>query len=176
MTEMLPHTYSDQNCSIARTLEVVGERWTLLILRDAFLGVRRFDDFQVRLGVSRNVLTKRLVDLVDVGIMRREPYQAKPTRYDYVLTEKALDLWPAVVGLAQWGAGHASPDGPPREFIHSECGTVIEAAARCPHCQRNVEAAEAGSQPGPGYRPNPTLPNELADQLARRRTLLASLR
>jgi DNA-binding HxlR family transcriptional regulator len=173
---VLPHTYSDQNCSIARTLEVVGERWTLLILRDAFLGVRRFDDFQVRLKISRNVLTGRLGNLVEVGIMRREPYQAKPARYDYVLTEKALDLWPTIVALAQWGAGHASPDGPPREFIHDECGTVLQAAARCPHCQQNVEARAAASKPGLGYKPNPTLPDELAEQLARPRTLLTSLR
>ncbi len=110
---MLPRTYSEQTCSIARALEVVGERWTLLILRDAFLGVRRFDDFQARLEISRTVLTRRLGDLVDVGLLRREPYQQRPLRYDYLLTERALELWPALVGLGQWGARHVTPDGVP---------------------------------------------------------------
>src|SRR3954469_16609663 len=106
---MLPRTYDAQNCSLARTLEVVGERWTLLILRDAFLGVRRFDDFRSRLDVSRNVLSRRLADLVEAGLLRREPYQQRPARYDYLPTEKALELWPALAGLAQWGGRHAAP-------------------------------------------------------------------
>src|SRR3977135_3464480 len=100
---MLPRTYDQQNCSIARALELVGERWTMLILRDAFLGVRRFDDFQVRLEISRTVLARRLSDLLEAGLLRREAYQQRPARYDYVLTERALDLWPSLVSLAQWG-------------------------------------------------------------------------
>src|SRR3954466_1999820 len=98
---MLPRTYSEQTCAIARTLEVVGERWTLLILRDAFLGIRRFDDFQARLEMSRNVLTRRLGDLVEAGLLRREPYQQRPARYEYLPTERALALWPTILSLAE---------------------------------------------------------------------------
>ena len=173
---MLPRTYSEQTCSIARALEVVGERWTLLILRDAFLGVRRFDDFQARLEISRTVLTRRLGDLVDVGLLRREPYQQRPLRYDYLLTERALELWPALVGLGQWGARHVTPDGVPREFVHQACGTVVEAVARCPHCEVDVPPEETASRPGPGYRSNTGLPEELRTALGHARPLLADVR
>ena len=173
---MLPRTYSEQTCSIARALEVVGERWTLLILRDAFLGVRRFDDFQARLEISRTVLTRRLGDLVQVGLLRREPYQQRPLRYDYLLTERALELWPALVGLGQWGARHVTPDGVPREFVHETCGTVVEAVARCPHCEVDVSPGETASRPGPGYRSNPALPEEIRAALSHPRPLLADVR
>ena len=173
---MLPRTYSEQVCSIARTLEVVGERWTLLILRDAFLGVRRFDDFQTRLEISRSVLTGRLAELVEAGLLRREPYQERPTRYDYLPTEKALDLWPSLVALAGWGSAHATPDGPPREFFHQACGTAVRAVARCPHCDVDVTPEEAGSRPGPGYRADPSLPEDLRAALGRARPLLADVR
>jgi DNA-binding HxlR family transcriptional regulator len=173
---MLPRTYREQTCSIARTLEVVGERWTLLILRDAFLGVRRFDDLQARLEVSRNVLSGRLADLVEAGLLRREPYQERPVRYDYLPTEKALELWPALVGLGQWGTAHASPDGPPREFFHEACGTTVRAVTRCPHCQVDVLPTQAGSRPGPAYASNPALPEELDASLGRARPLLADVR
>ncbi len=132
---MLPRTYDAQNCSLARSLEVVGERWTLLILRDVFLGIRRFDDFQQRLAVSRTVLAGRLSRLVDVGILARERYQERPDRFEYVLTQKGLDLWPAINALRAWGDLYATPQGPPRVFVHEDCGTPIEAAAFCPHCQ-----------------------------------------
>jgi len=173
---MLPRTYSEQTCAIARTLEVVGERWTLLILRDAFLGIRRFDDFQRRLELSRSVLTGRLAELVDAGLLRREPYQERPTRYDYLLTEKALELWPALVALGGWGAKHATPEGPPREFFHRECGTVVQAVAHCPHCDVLLTPEDAGSRPGPGYREDPSLPEELGAALGRPRPLLADAR
>jgi DNA-binding HxlR family transcriptional regulator len=173
---MLPRTYTEQACSIARSLEVVGERWTLLILRDAFLGVRRFDDFQARLEMSRTVLTSRLGDLVEAGLLRREPYQQRPVRYDYLPTEKALDLWPTLVGLGQWGAAHDAPDGPPREFFHEHCGTALRAVVHCPHCDVDVAPAEAASRPGPGYRSNPALPAELREALERPRPLLADVR
>ena len=152
---MLPRNYSRQNCTVARSLEVVGERWTLLILRDAFLGVRRFDDFQARLELSRGVLASRLSDLVDAGLLRREAYQQRPERFDYLPTETALDLWPALLGLAQWGELHVMPGRAPREFIHEACGTVLRSAVRCPHCDVEVEPAEAASRPGPGYRAEP---------------------
>ena len=100
---MLPRTYDAQNCSLARALEIVGERWTLLILRDVFLGVRRFDDFQQRLDVSRTVLAGRLQRLVEEGILARERYQERPDRYEYALTQKGRDLWPAINALRAWG-------------------------------------------------------------------------
>jgi DNA-binding HxlR family transcriptional regulator len=173
---MLPRTYSEQTCSIARALEVVGERWTLLILRDAFLGVRRFDDFQARLEISRTVLTRRLSDLVEVGLLRREPYQQRPVRHDYLLTERALELWPTLVGLREWGARHATPDGVPRDFVHQACGTVVEAVVHCPHCEVDVAPEEAASRPGPGYRSNAALPDELRAALERPRPLLTDVR
>jgi DNA-binding HxlR family transcriptional regulator len=173
---MLPRTYTEQTCSIARSLEVVGERWTLLILRDAFLGVRRFDDFQARLEMSRTVLTSRLGDLVEAGLLRREPYQQRPVRYDYLPTEKALDLWPTLVGLGQWGATHEAPDGAPREFVHQRCGTPLRGVVCCPHCDVEVEPRQAASRPGPGYRANAELPTELREALGRSRPLLAAVR
>src|SRR4051812_33449139 len=145
---MLPSTYHGQACPIARSLEVVGERWTLLILRDAFLGIRRFDDFQSRLDVSRNVLTRRLADLVEAGLLRRERYQQRPDRFEYLPTERALELWPTLLSLAQWSGALAPPE---REFIHEACGTVVHAVVRCPHCNTDVDAAHAGSRGGPGY-------------------------
>src|SRR5215218_3068663 len=110
---MLKRSYDGQNCSIARTLEVVGERWTLLIVRDAFLGLRRFDEFQQSLGVARNVLTDRLNRLVDEGILERVLYSERPARYEYVLTPKGRELNIALVGLRQWGDSHLS-EKPPR--------------------------------------------------------------
>jgi DNA-binding HxlR family transcriptional regulator len=169
----LPRTYTHENCPVAGTLEVVGERWTLLILRDAFLGVRRFADFQARLDVSRNVLTRRLGDLVDAGLLRREPYQQRPARYEYLPTEKALELWPALVGLGQWGGAHAAPDGRPREVAHAACGTTLEAQVRCPRCDQVVAPADALSRPGPGFRRGR---GELASLFGEPRPLLESVR
>jgi DNA-binding HxlR family transcriptional regulator len=127
---------------------VVGERWTLLILRDAFLGVRRFDEFQARLDVSRAVLTRRLGALVEAGLLRREPYHQRPARFEYLPTERALALWPTILSLAQWSEPIAPPE---REFVHEACGTVLQAVVRCPHCDIDVDAAHAGSRGGPGY-------------------------
>jgi DNA-binding HxlR family transcriptional regulator len=145
---MLPSGYSGQACPIARSLEVVGERWTLLILRDAFLGVRRFDGFQERLDVSRAVLTRRLAALVEAGLLRRESYQRRPERFEYLPTARALELWPTILGLARWSEPIAPPE---REFVHEACGTVLHAVVRCPHCDIDVDAAHAGSRGGPGY-------------------------
>ncbi len=112
---MLPRTYDDQNCSVARALEVLGDRWTLLVIRDAFLGVRRFDDFQRNLGVARNVLSDRLQRLVDEGLLERQRYQERPERFEYRLTEKGIDLWPTIITLMKWGDRYyAPPEGAPR--------------------------------------------------------------
>src|SRR5919205_3882112 len=112
-TGMLKRDYEGQNCSIARALEVVGERWTLLIIRDAFLGLRRFDEFQESLGIARNVLADRLNRLVDEGILERVRYSERPERYDYRLTPKGRELNVALNALRQWGDEHVS-ERPPR--------------------------------------------------------------
>src|SRR5919112_1114607 len=108
---MLPRTYDSQHCSIARALEVLGDRWTLLVIRDAFLGLRRFDDFQRDLGIARNVLADRLGRLVDEGILERHAYQERPERFEYRLTEKGADLWPVLISLMKWGDRHDPADG-----------------------------------------------------------------
>src|SRR5919197_5982231 len=119
---MLGRTY-DQVCSVARTLEVVGERWTILILRDALIGVRRFDQFLNRLGIARNVLTDRLNRLVDNGILERVAYQERPLRHEYHLTRKGRELTPVIVTLMEWGDRYlAGDDGPPVTIEHRDCG------------------------------------------------------
>src|SRR6266852_4038477 len=104
---MLRNDYENQTCSIAGALEVVGERWSLLIVRDVLLGLRRFDELQGHLGIARNVLQVRLTRLVDEGVLERRLYQARPPRHEYLLTEKGLDLWPMIVALMKWGDRYA---------------------------------------------------------------------
>src|SRR5436309_15533180 len=118
---MLGNTYENQVCSIARSLELIGERWTILIIRDAFLGVRRFDDLQRSLGIARNVLQNRLERLVEHGILERVRYQERPERFEYRLTQKGLDLWPVLISLISLGDRHAAPDGPPATSDHPHC-------------------------------------------------------
>jgi DNA-binding HxlR family transcriptional regulator len=129
------------SCAIARTLAVVGERWTLLILRDLFFGVRRFSDLQRHLDIPRAVLSARLASLVDAGLVERDPYR---------LTERGADLWPAVHALMQWGEKHESPGGPRRVFVHVACGTQIGPTGLCPRCEREPTAAELEMRLGPG--------------------------
>jgi DNA-binding HxlR family transcriptional regulator len=131
---VLKHTYDGQHCSIAGTLEIVGERWTLLILRDAFLGVHRFEDLQRRNGVARNVLAARLQRLVDEGLLRRERYSDRPPRDEYRLTEKGVDLWPVIVSLLQWGDKHVNPDEPPVVVTHRGCGGELDDRRMCRRC------------------------------------------
>jgi DNA-binding HxlR family transcriptional regulator len=147
---MLRSDYDEQNCSIARTLELVGERWSLLILREAFLGTRRFDEFQGRLGIARNVLQSRLERLTEGGIMRRVAYQERPVRYEYRLTHKGVDLWPAIVALMKWGDQYAAPDGPPTLLQHKECGGEVDDRRRCTRCRAELEAWDVVPVRGPG--------------------------
>ncbi len=144
---------ADWNCSIARTLDVVGEWWSLLILRDAFRGTHRFDDFQASLGLARSVLTARLLKLTDNGVLERRAYSAHPPRYEYHLTEKGLALFPVIAALIAWG-DHWAPtgNGPPVEFVHDACGKITKPVLTCPHCHREVNPANTHSQPGPGSR------------------------
>jgi DNA-binding HxlR family transcriptional regulator len=147
---MLRADYQDQNCSIARSLELIGERWTLLILRDAFRGTRRFDDFQRNLGVARNVLQTRLERLLDAGILRRVQYQERPTRHEYRLTDKGLDLWPVLVALLQWGDRYAAPAGPPVVLRHRDCGGELDDRRRCVRCGAELVARDVVAVAGPG--------------------------
>lgn len=147
---MLRADYRDQNCSVARTLELIGERWTLLIIRDAFRGIRRFDDFQRDLGIARNVLQARLERLVEAEILRRVPYQERPTRYEYRLTEKGIDLWPVHIALLKWGDRYAAPAGAPVVLIHNDCGGELDDRRRCVRCGAELTARDVRSVPGPG--------------------------
>lgn len=147
---MLRRDYEGQNCSIARTLELIGERWTLLIIRDAFLGVRRFEDFQTSLGVARNVLSARLARLVDEGILERRRYQERPERFEYRLTEKGIGLWPVLVSLVKWGDRYTAADGPPRVIEHRGCGGQVTDHLTCDRCGRPLTARDVVTRPGPG--------------------------
>jgi DNA-binding HxlR family transcriptional regulator len=150
---MLPRTYEGQACSIARTLEVLGERWTLLVLREAFWRVRRFEDFQRNLGIARNVLTDRLGRLVDEEILRRERYQDRPARFEYRLTDKGLALWPVMMTLMQFGDRYyAGDEGPPVVVHHRECGGEVTAHLTCAKCGAELRARDVVAERGPGAR------------------------
>lgn len=142
-------------CSVAQTLELVGEWWTLLIVRDLQLGVTRFEDFQSRLGIARNVLADRLRGLVDAGIVEKVPYQQHPERFDYRLTEKGADLWGVVNAMRQWGDRWAAPDGPPLEFVHRTCGNVTTLVPTCDVCGEVVERTDVRAVAGPGAGRDP---------------------
>jgi DNA-binding HxlR family transcriptional regulator len=153
---VLRHDYPGQYCSIAKALEVVGERWTLLIVRDVMLGNRRFDELQKSLGVARNVLASRLQRLVDEDILERRPYQSSPERYEYFLTEKGLDLWPALIALLGWGDRHtAYEEGPPMLIVHKECGGPVSDRGICERCGKLLHARDARALPGPGVHVAP---------------------
>jgi DNA-binding HxlR family transcriptional regulator len=139
---MLGRAYDTQVCSIAGTLEVIGERWTLLIVRDAFLGTRRFDDFQRNLGIARNVLQTRLERLVEEGVLERRQYQERPQRWEYRLTDKGIDLWPVLVALMSWGDRHVYPDGPPVVIEHRGCGGAVDDRRICTKCGALLEARD----------------------------------
>lgn len=123
------------NCSVARTLEVVGERWTLLILRDAFNGIRRFEDFQRSLGIARNILSDRLGKLVDHEVLERRQYEDHPPRHEYRLTAKGLALFDVLVAMVHWGDTWESGDAePPVVITHRDCGEVVHAVSTCSNC------------------------------------------
>jgi DNA-binding HxlR family transcriptional regulator len=143
-------SFADMNCSVAKTIEVIGERWTLLVVREVFLGTRRFEDFRRRLGIARNILTDRLDGLVDAGILERRLYQERPERYEYRLTEKGRDFYPVIMAIKKWGdRWEVGPAGPPLLTRH-ECGEVIDPVPVCPNCGREVHPREMRWEPGPG--------------------------
>lgn len=148
---MLGSDYKGQNCSIARSLELIGERWTILVLRDAFLGLRRFGQFQQNLGIARNVLAARLDRLVAEEILEKVPYQERPLRHEYRLTEKGLDLWPVITELLRWGDRHAAPEaGPPIVIRHKGCGGELGERRLCTSCGKSLEVRDVRAEPGPG--------------------------
>ena len=160
---MLGRTYDDEVWSIARALEVVGERWSVLIVRNAlFAGSTRFTDFQRSLGVAPNILKTRLDGFVDAGIMRRQQYSEQPELHEYLLTEKGRDLAPALIALTEWGDRWAAPDGPPILYRHSACGDAVSHEIVCATCGRVDDPAAVTALPGPG------MPADRADRVAQR--------
>jgi DNA-binding HxlR family transcriptional regulator len=148
---VLGKTYDSQVCSIARALEVVGERWSLLIIRDAvFAGSTRYSDFQRSLGIATNILKDRLDGFVEAGIMRRHHYSEQPGLHEYLLTAKGRGLAPALIALTEWGDRWIAPDGPPIHYRHSVCGSVVSHEVVCATCGRVDDPAEVLARPGPG--------------------------
>jgi DNA-binding HxlR family transcriptional regulator len=143
-------SFADMHCSVAQCLEVVGEWWSILIVRDAFLGVTRFDQFQQRLGISRNILNERLTRLVDEGVMERVQYREHPPRSDYRLTPKGRDLWPVLTAMRQWGDKYAAPEGPPLQLVHKSCGKVSQAVMTCSACGERLSPRDVRAVSGPG--------------------------
>ncbi|MEU0742547.1 helix-turn-helix domain-containing protein [Streptomyces sp. NPDC006134] len=149
--------YATQECSIARALEVVGERWTLLVIRDALYGIRRYNDFLVHLGIPRAVLANRLQALTAEGILERRRYQESPPRDEYVVTDRGITLWPVLWALGLWGREHYGT-APLRIFRHAECGTELGPYGACATCGTSVPVADVEMVPGPGLDPDPADP------------------
>ncbi|MFG2071553.1 DNA-binding transcriptional regulator, HxlR family [Nonomuraea maritima] len=140
------------NCSIERTLGIVGEKWTFLVLREAFNGVRRFADMQAHTGAPRQVLSARLTRLVDEGLLRKEPYRepGQRQRDEYRLTEKGRDLYPLLVSLMHWGDRYLADDGPPVQLTHRDCGAPVELRFRCADGHEVAGPREVTALPGAG--------------------------
>jgi DNA-binding HxlR family transcriptional regulator len=143
--------FAKQHCSIARPLSVLGERWTILVLRELFLRRTRFDQIQSDLGIASNVLSDRLKTLVDEGIAERRPYGERPQRHEYRLTQKGLDLQPVLLSLMAWSDKHMPVKGGPiHELTHTECGHTFEPVQSCSHCGGEVDARNVKRRFGPG--------------------------
>jgi DNA-binding HxlR family transcriptional regulator len=170
----LPSDYSAQTCSVARSLEVLGERWTLLIVRDAFFGVRRFGDFVARLDIPRAVLTARLKALVDEQVLTRVPGESG--RDEYELTEKGTKLWPIVRDLMAWGDEFYAPAGPLRILRHDADDGVLDRHGICASCGETVPVAETTIEPGPGFGHVVRREDAVSEAIALRRPLLAPVR
>lgn len=148
----VPHEHDDGSaasaCSIAASLEIVGDRWTILILRDAFRGLRRFDEFRRDLDIPRAVLADRLRRLVAAGVLTKRAYQDRPVRFEYRLTRMGLELSPILVALMQWGDRWLSEDGAPTLLVHEPCGTEVDLGFHCFTCERDFTPTEIASRPG----------------------------
>ncbi|MEW2547180.1 helix-turn-helix domain-containing protein [Streptomyces sp. NPDC047002] len=165
--------YAQQHCSIARALEVIGERWTLLVVRDAFYGVTRYNDFLAHLGIPRAVLAARLRALEQAGVLDRRRYQESPPRDEYVLTERGVALWPVLLSLGTWGTAHV--DGVPtlRSFVHADCGAQLDPHGQCTACGRVVPVEDVLLVPGRDLDPEPE--NPVSRALLRPHRLLTRL-
>lgn len=149
------------NCPVQRTLELVGEKWSLLIVRETINGVRRFDDLHDHLGISEAVLADRLRKLVAVGILHTRPYQApgERTRNEYRLSQKGWDLWPVVVSLMQWGDKYtADPEGPFLDVRHADCGAPVRVVVECSHDHAALTHTDVDVQPGASARRRSRMP------------------
>jgi DNA-binding HxlR family transcriptional regulator len=143
--------FAEKNCSIARPLSFLGERWALLVLRDLTLGHRRFDEIQESLGIASNVLSQRLATFVEEGIVERRRYSEHPERFEYRLTQKGLDLEPVLLALMRWGNRYtAGPEGAPLETVHEDCGQVFQMVPTCSGCGAELDPRHIHSRPGPG--------------------------
>jgi DNA-binding HxlR family transcriptional regulator len=141
-------------CSLARAMEILGERWTILVLREAFYGVRRFTEMQRNLGIARNILSTRLQTLVGAGILERRRYMDEPERYEYRLTAAGRALYPAIVTLMQWGDEHLQGEqGPPVVLRHNLCGHTADPLLVCSHCREELRPREVTPERGPGAQP-----------------------
>jgi DNA-binding HxlR family transcriptional regulator len=146
--------WSAENCTIGRAMAILGEKWTVVVLREVFLGIRRFDDLRVRTRIPRQVLTNRLAMLVHEGVLRREPYQepGERVRTEYRLTQRGLDLYPVLIAVREWGDRYlGDPNGPPMLTTHRDCGELVQVELRCA-AGHAVQACDAISRPGPGAR------------------------
>jgi DNA-binding HxlR family transcriptional regulator len=147
--------WSLETCTIGRAMEILGEKWTIVVLREVFNGVRRFDDMRVRTGVPRQVLANRLTMLVDNGVLRREPYQepGARVRHEYRLTAKGFDLYPVMIAVAAWGDRYlAEPEGAPLEFVHRDCGSGVRSELQCAAGHEITDPRQVVPRPGPGAR------------------------
>ena len=147
--------WSTDTCTIQRAAETIGDRWALVILRELFSGIRRFDQLTIRTAIPRQVLTDRLSRLTDAGIVRREPYQepGQRRRYEYRLTAKGLDLYPVLIAMASWGDRYyGGPEGPPVEFVHRGCGAHLDLVLRCAEGHEPASTREVAGRNGPGAR------------------------
>jgi len=141
----------DERCSIARTLSVIGDRWTMMILRDAFLRIRRFDDFQSDLGISRQRLSERLSKLVDDGVLQKVEYQTSPSRFEYRLTAKGVDLYPVIMAMVNWGDKYMDGGkGAPMIYRHKTCDHHFRAEVHCSECGELVNPRDVRPEIGPG--------------------------
>jgi len=154
--------FTDQNCSIASTLAIIGERWTLLVMREILLGRIRFADIRARLGVAPNILSDRLQTLVDHRLLQRRRYGKHPEALEYLPTQKGIDLTPVLVTLTQWGDKYLASNGPPRVHVHTSCGHDAHPQLHCSHCGETLAPSELRVRPGPGANPeqqkDPLLP------------------
>ncbi|WP_225728173.1 MULTISPECIES: helix-turn-helix domain-containing protein [unclassified Nocardia] len=144
-------TFANWPCSVARTVDLLGDWWTPLILRESFYGTTRFDDFEKVLGLSRNILAQRLARLVDEQMLERVPYQQRPVRYEYRLTDKGRDFFPVITAMMRWGDRWLAPAGAPITLHHNACDHDTHAEVVCAHCREPLRHGEMSARLGPGF-------------------------